>query len=280
MNHISQRILSTLLLPVAVAACSDASTSPGSSTSKQVTVNFSTVALASGAVSRDLSRSVARDVSSAGAADSLVIAGTNGTLVINDVHFVVSKFELKRADVDCDSVAHEDDCERFRAAPSFLALPLNGGTVTAVSQEVPVGSYRKLKFEVKDFEVDDDGDAEEAQQTQSLLATVRQAYPDWPEKASMVVAGSYTPAGDSTAVPFRAYFKAEINIEKEFNPPLEIAATDASRSLSVVIDPTAWFKRGDGSVVDLSAYDYQHTSQLVEFEVEMEHGFGDVHDED
>jgi hypothetical protein len=278
MNHISQRILSTLLLPFAIAACSDASTSPGSS--KQVTVNFSTVALASGAVSRGLSRSVARDVSSAGAADSLVIAGSNGTLVINDVHFVVSKFELKRADVDCDSVAHEDDCERFRAAPSFLALPLNGGTVTAVSQEVPVGSYRKLKFRVKDFEVDDDGDAEEAQQTESLLATVRQLYPDWPERASMVVAGSFTPAGESTAVPFRAYFKAEINIEKDFNPPLEIAATDASRSVSVAIDPTAWFKRGDGSVVDLSADDYQRTTNLVEFEVEMEHGFGDVHGED
>jgi hypothetical protein len=271
-----------MLLPVAVAACSDASTSPESSTSKPVAINFSTVALASGAVARDLSRSVARDVSGAGAADSLVIAGTNGTLVINDVHFIVSKFELKRADVSCDGVdsaAHEDDCEKFRAPPSFLDLPLNGGTVTAVSQEVPVGSYRKLKFEVKDLEADDDGDAEEAQQTQSLLATVRQAYPDWPAKASMVVAGSSTPAADSTAVPFRAFFKAEINIEKEFNPPLDIAATDASRSLSVAIDPTAWFKHADGSVVDLSADDYQRTSQLVEFEAEMEHGFGDVHDD-
>ena len=46
--------------------------------------------------------------------------------------------------------------------------------------------------------------------------------------------------------------------------------------LTVRLDPAAWFSQGDGSVIDLSQFDYATTSQLLDFAVEIENGFAEV----
>ena len=46
--------------------------------------------------------------------------------------------------------------------------------------------------------------------------------------------------------------------------------------VTVTVDPLAWFIRPDGTVLDLSQFDFDATGQVVEFEVEMEDGFTEI----
>lgn len=219
-------------------------------------------------------RGMAASAQASASGDSLVIVGSNGTLVIHDVRFIVSEFELKRSGAACDGATDEDACEKFEAPPSFLDLPLVSGTAVGASQVVPAGTYTKMEFEVENVSSDEDDSAAKRAQTDSLFTEIRATFPDWPSKASMVVRGTFTATDSATAVPFRAYFDAEIEIEREFSPALVVTETGAGEAVHVRIDPAAWFKRADGKVVDLSAIDYARTGKLVEFELDMEHGFG------
>jgi len=62
------------------------------------------------------------------------------------------------------------------------------------------------------------------------------------------------------------------------DPPLVIAddGTAEFEAIVVHVDPLAWFRRSDGSVWDLSGYDFDQTGRLLELEAEMEHGFQHV----
>ena len=71
-------------------------------------------------------------------------------------------------------------------------------------------------------------------------------------------------------------FEAEIEIEMEFDPPLVILEEDPEKVVIVTVDPVAWFTLPDGTVLDLSPFDFAATGQLVEFEVEMEDGFTEI----
>ncbi|MBI4408536.1 MAG: hypothetical protein HY561_02430 [Gemmatimonadetes bacterium] len=255
--------LMVLLAGALVGACGEDATEP--SPQRTVAVRFGTAATSAGGVSA----AVVPAFGSA-ALDEVLVTGTNGTLSITDIRFIVEEFELKRADVDCDTAANEDACEKIEAPPSFVDLPLGPGAVTAASAQVETGSFEEIEFEVDDVEVDADDSAEEQAQTQALLATIRQTFPDWPGKASMIVIGSFTPTG-GTARNFRVYFRAEIEIEREFEPPLVIDQTN--RNLTIEVVPENWFKQPDGTVLDLSQFDFATTAQLVEFELEMDEGF-------
>ncbi len=89
----------------------------------------------------------------------------------------------------------------------------------------------------------------------------------------MLVVGSYTPApGGGTATSFSTYFEAEIEVEFDLDPPLVIT-DNAGGSVVVDVSPDRWFIQADGSVLDLSAFDFTTTGQIVEFELEIEDGF-------
>ena len=221
-----------------------------------------------------------------GAGSELDIVGSNGTLRLTDIHFIVDEFELEQDEDACEAelrfrgAAHPDDddddpddaCEEFEAGPFFVALAL-GGEVTVVEQDVPPGTYTRLDFEVEDvdFRDDDDDDDDHGVGEGSLLQAIRTAgFTEWPDKASMVVTGSFTPVS-GPARPFTTFFEAEIEIRKRFEPPLVV--TDEQTTISIEVDPSMWFLRPNGTVVDLSAFDFERTGRLVEFEVEMRDGF-------
>ena len=205
---------------------------------------------------------------------SLAIAGTNGTLVLDDVRLIVAEFELELADGGCDDAIAEDDCEDLELPAQFVQLPLQAGILTVLSQEVPAGVYEELEFEVEDLDLDD-GEDEDDLQLQQLWEEIRAEFPDWPAEASMLIDGTFTPRAGS-AKPFRVLFKAEIEVEMEFEPPLVILEEDPEKVVTVTVDPAAWFIRPDGTVLDLSVFDFAATGQLVEFEVEMEDGFTEI----
>lgn len=196
--------------------------------------------------------------------DSLVIAGSNGQLTITDLRLIVSEVELEG---DADSA-------EFEADPTFLDLPLDTTDVAPVAtSEIPSATYNEFEFEGEGIDFEENDDEEEA--LQELRETVQTQFPDWPEEASMVVVGTFTPTGGSPQ-DVTAYFEAEIEVEQELNPPLEVTADGANRSLTVRLDPTRWFSRADGTVQDLT----QSGDELAELEVEFEDGVTEIEVDD
>ena len=252
-----------IVMSLLLAACGDA-TAPASRSA--VAVRFGSSTARAGAVSSALA-SVQQQ-----AADELVLRGTNGTLRITNVSFIVAELEL-----ECErTVSAPVACAEFKAPPSFVKLPLGTGSVTAASTDVPAGAYTELEFEIENLEADSDDSATERAQVAALFTTIRAMHPDFPAKASMVVEGSFTPSGSTQATPFRTYFDAEIEVEMDLRPAFIVSSAGASRTLSVDVQPQQWFVRGDGTVMDLSRLDYSRTRALVEFEFEMDRGFRTV----
>ncbi len=261
-------------LPTLVAAsilltgCGSNPATPGSG----VSIRFRAASSAAPAVRADggIAYSVASNIG---------LEGTNGTLTIDDVRFIVSTFELDLAGGVCNGpVGEEGECEEVPEPPTFVALPLDGTSDPVVRRDVPAGQYVWLKFEIQNLQ--DDGDDEEGvTPTPSLIDQIRNEFADWPGQASMLVTGSFTPTG-GTPVPFRVYFDAEIEIEKAFDPPLVIDEMATDKSVTVTVDPRAWFLRSNGTVMDLSQYDFDATGQLLDFQFEIEEGFTSVHIDD
>ena len=71
---------------------------------------------------------------------------------------------------------------------------------------------------------------------------------------------------------FTTYLEAEVEVELELSPPLEVTADGPSRSITVKLDPTLWFSRADGTVWNLATENYADTQSLVEFEAQFENG--------
>jgi hypothetical protein len=231
----------------------------------------------------------------AAAAQELVLTGTNGTLTISNISFIVSEFELEREDDACeheelrdhdddedDDEEEDDDCEEFEIGPFFVELPLSGA-VSVVSQEVPAGTYSELEFEVENLhrDHDDDDDEEEHRKERnipSLISEIRSAgFAQWPEAASMVVVGTFTPR-TGAARPFTVFFDAEIEIKLDFEPPLLVE--DGERLVDIEIDPSFWFRTFANTVTDLSAFDFATTHRVVDFEAKLKSGFQRVEFDD
>lgn len=243
------------LLPVLALAACDSLTSAD----PNATVRFSSAAVVG---------------SSTETPAGLQITGTNGTLLITDIKLVVDELELERTGVSgCDDDLEPDPvgCEEFESNLFAVDVPLGSGTVTVANDVLPTGTYDELEFEVKDLFVDDTDpdDVARAARIAEVLAQLRLTHADWPEGASVRIAGTFTPTS-GTAVPFVVYLDAEIEVELAFSSPLVI--DDASTGLTVDLRPDLWFKNIDGTVVDLSVFNYATTNALLEFEVEFEGG--------
>ena len=107
---------------------------------------------------------------------------------------------------------------------------------------------------------------EDGKEVSDLLAQIKAAFPNFPEEASLVVTGTFTPTGGQP-VPFTVFVRAEIEVKLKFDPPLVVTADN--RSVTVTLTPASWFKRPDGSVLDLSQFDFEKTHRVPELEALM-----------
>src|SRR5574341_577139 len=253
MRNRATALAAVLVTIAAWTSCGD-STGPGAS----VTVRFRTGSsvVSAGRLGSPASFSVM-------GTQDIVVTGSNGTLTITDIRLIVDELELEAVETtDCQGDEEQAGCEEFETGPLATQVPVDGTPVTVTSDQIPPGTYDELEFEVEDAEVDDgeSDDAGESQALADLLATLRQTYPDWPDNASMVVVGTFTPTG-GTAQPFRAYFAAELEVEMPIDPPLVIDA--GNHTLTVQLHSEAWFVNPDGTVKDLSQFDFPTTGQVV-----------------
>ncbi|HEU0012940.1 MAG TPA: hypothetical protein VFQ45_04615 [Longimicrobium sp.] len=260
MGRTSMRALVAAAAMTALAACDGGTGADGG----RVAVRFG---LASGA---GASLQAADGPAYQANGEELVITGANGTLRIGDLRLVVAEFELDGDDdvnrcADADSVGDDDgdDCDDFNAGPMFVDLPLAAGGTQVSTGEVRPGTYREIEFEVEDLDDDEENPAER-QRIEALLGQIRQQFPDWPRRASMLVSGSFTPTGGA-AQPFRVFLEAEIEIETALNPPLVVAESGGTRTVEVLLDPAAVFRQG-ANVINPAT----HSGEL---ELELETGF-------
>jgi hypothetical protein len=225
--------------------------------------------------------------------DELVITGDNGTLNVSAIRFVVGEFELE-SDASCEyddddggdlsgGDGEDDDgddfeeCE-FELPPAFLSLPLDGAFTPIGDAVIPAGTYDEFEFEVENLDLDDDGDDDDDRaELQRVISEVRAQYPIWPDGAGAVIEGSFTPTGGS-ARSFQVFARAEVEVEREFDPPLVVTADGRREAIVVRVNPAAWFLTGEGDVVDLSEFDFATTGELIE--VDLEDGFLDVEEDD
>lgn len=239
--------LARLLLPVAILALAACDTGPDANARIRVAAP-------------------AQLGASTDANGALEIVGSNGTLRITEIKLVVDELELEGDDDDCNTGIGR--CAEFERELFVVDVPLGSGSVTIASDRLPEGVYTELEFEVEDLLDDDDDD--DRRRLEQVLAQLRAAHPDWPDSASMLIVGSFTPTGGE-AQEFRVYFDADIEVEYDLVPPLVISA-DTPSELTIALRPDLWFRNGDGTVRDLSQWHYPTYAQLVEFELEFEDG--------
>ncbi len=130
-----------------------------------------------------------------------------------------------------------------------------------------------MEIEVDKVHVHDDDSDEDVALIRELFDVIIPAagFTDWPEDASMVVIGTFTPAvGDLED--FRTFFEAEIEIEVEFDDDEPLVVDGSDSSILVTLMLHRWFESGDG-LLNLADSKFQDLDRLVEFELEIEDGF-------
>lgn len=261
-----------LALSLILLGC-DSSTGPGSKDRVEVRFQAATATAPTGF-------SVNPGVSP-GMPNRVPVQGTNGTLELEGVWMIVAEFEVHGDGFggggNCPGT-DEDDCHEFESRPFFVELPLEDGSVSVATDQIPPGSYDRFSFEIEDLNDEDEDDGQGASE---IMGQIRASFLDWPEEASILVEGTFTPTGGEPQ-PFRVYMNAEIEIERALNPPLNITddGNPDAQAIMVQVDPWAWFQRSDGTVWDLSEYDFGRTGQLLELDGEIEQKFGHIEVED
>ena len=262
------------VLPLMAAAflggCADGAGPESSTSTSSVSIKF-------GVGGSTANPSMASFSVAGGAADDVPghIVGSNGDqLMITEIWVIVEEFELKPVEHHCDDgLGGEVHCPKFEERFFFISVPLNGNFTTVTTDEIPFGNYDELEIEVDNVHVHDDDSDEDAALIRELFDVIIPAagFMDWPEDASMVVIGTFTPAvGDSED--FRTFFEAEIEIEVEFDDdePLVVDGSDSAILVTLMLD--RWFESGDG-LLNLADSKFQDLDELVEFELEIEDGF-------
>jgi hypothetical protein len=240
------RITASLVLAATTLAACDSSPAGTSSGGARVALNFtaSTGAAVSVAPAQ-------RGLAPSAPARQLSLSGDNGVLTLTDLRVVVARFRLK-GDDDVNRCTG-NDCDDFNAGPLFIQLPLSG-VVTVDAGRVRPGTYEDAEFRVKNLDDDDDlsdDDAAETARTRALLQQIRAQVPNWPDKASMMVTGTFQPVG-GTAQPFRVFVRAELRARVPLSPPLVVTDASPAPQVTITVDPAVLFRSGT-RVVDLAA---------------------------
>ncbi|MFN8580355.1 MAG: hypothetical protein U0163_05165 [Gemmatimonadaceae bacterium] len=163
---------------------------------------------------------------------------------------------------------------------SIRSFAVELGIGTVATDSIPPGTYREITLRVDDAEShgDDEGDDEnggdddgsKSADFTAALSAARAAFSDWPQRASLVVAGTLVKAGAKDTVSFRSYFNARLRVRMPLDPALVINASGASRDLTIDVKPAEWFKSGD-AVIDLSTFDFTKTGRVTG--IDLRHGF-------
>jgi hypothetical protein len=218
-----------VVIPIlAVAACAD---STGLLTRKPVSVVFmaspTTRALPSLAATSP-------SLALAPVGPSAALAPAGATVSVTSVELVVSHLELEQAKSSCAAPTHaEAECEEVQLKPMLVSLAVGGSAQTAVTAQIPVGTYTEFQAGIQAVR-----QADSYAGAQEFLT----AHPDL-VGYSVRVKGTYTPSGGAP-VAFTYLSQAKAELELDLAPPLVVSAASTTINLAVDVDVSGWFKSG------------------------------------
>lgn len=201
--------------------------------------------------------------------DSVVISGSNGMLVLNDVRVMVKQFEMAAQLGSCELSSSDEDpeCALIENDLYQLDLPLDGGNVELFASDLRPTTYEELEFQVDNLDPDsnndNDNDDEDRARRMEVLEQIQTDYPDFPRTASMVFHGYFTDTNGNRA-DFTTFALAELEVALEFETPVNIPEAD-QRSLLISIDPQAWVAQSDGSILNLASFNYSANNEVIDF---------------
>lgn len=198
-----------------------------------------------------------------------VIEGVNGTLVLDGLQLLVQDVVVEGFEDACLIFSAGPDCVQFEEGyPTLVDLPLSGEEETLVaSSDVEAREYEDATVSVDNLErAEADGVV-----SVDLLKQVRARFLDWPDLASLRVAGEFVPAGGGETRAFVAYYGLSQAVLRAIDPPLAMNEADPPTRLVFSVDPERLFMRG-GDVKDLSAFDFRETELLADDALDMETG--------
>jgi hypothetical protein len=209
----------TVILPVAIVACLACSDGSGLDT-RGLTMSFS-------AHQSAVAQASATQAGGAALADISITDGSN-TLVVTRARLVLDEIELEEfSGRDCDNSGPGSDpnCPEIEIGPFLVDLPLTGGVRSAITAQIPAGSYHEIEF---DIEPVDDSNASAS----AFFA----ANPDIPRNRSIIVEGTF----NGQAFVFMSSSRFEL--ELEFEPNLVVGP--GGTNVTVDVDVSSWFRAG------------------------------------
>lgn len=165
-------------------------------------------------------------------AASFDVTMTNGanTLIITKAQLVLREVELKLSAVTtCATGTVADECERVQLGPTLINLPVTDAVASALTTQVPAGTYREIEFDIRRPGSDS-----------ADLAFVA-ANPNF-NNVSIRVEGTYN------GTPFVFTSELDQEVEIEFNPPVVI--TDGANNATIGVNVRSWFTNTDGTLIN------------------------------
>jgi hypothetical protein len=157
---------------------------------------------------------------------------TNGanTLIITKAQLVLREVELKlSATTTCATGTAADDCQRVQLGPTLIDLPVTDAVMSALSTQVPAGTYREIEFDIRRPGTDS-----------ADLAFVA-ANPNF-NNVSIRVEGTYN------GTPFVFTSELDQEVEIEFDPPVVI--TGDANNATIGVNVRSWFTNTDGTLIN------------------------------
>jgi hypothetical protein len=149
---------------------------------------------------------------------AIPVTGNGHTVDVQQVDATFDKVKLERVhrsgEEDSDAENEQDsdskNDEAFGASNITVALPLDSGSVSPITQEIPAGTYDELQLRAR----------------------------------ALRVRGTYDGQVFDVTVPVNA------KIETKLEPPFTVTSSTDRPNITVKIEVPAWFRNADGSVVD------------------------------
>ena len=171
---------------------------------------------------------------------TIVVSGAD-TLRLTSVRLVIDELELLRTsagscaegdDTSPDDSGHHSsttstDCFELESGPYLVDLPLGGGVASALTMQLPAGSYSKVEMKLRPADSGED---------RAFVA----AHPEI-DGISVLAMGTYR------GQPFTWRGNVRADLELHFAQALVV---DGEGNITVDVDVSRWFRSGTGAIID------------------------------
>ena len=146
------------------------------------------------------------------------------TVIVDTAKFLISRLKLNSAG--------ENDSSDVKTGPFAIIINLVGAVTAVAAGNIPAGTYDRVKFELH-----------KADQNEDLPDPDFRTGPGGNERYSGIIIGRFN------GVRFVYRVHSTINESMSINPPIVIADSVGTANVTLVVNPTLWFKN-NGAYLD------------------------------